>query len=102
MEQWITRAIVLGSLGGFFFLIRWVVTSNKKETEGKISTMQAGIQRIRDEYVSKESHTLMCGLCQANIENLFKNCFNKHKDDVFDKFRDIEKKFNESLQSHTK
>jgi hypothetical protein len=94
MKEWIPTMIATGALGAFWLLIRWNITELKKTIAEELHKLTNDISRIRDEYVPKDMHTLICGKSSLEIERLFKACMNQMKDEIFEHLRKFEDKIN--------
>lgn len=94
IRDWLPSLIAAGSLGFIWFLIRMDLKSMKVSLKEDLTKVWQEVATIKDSYLEEDKHRLICGKSALEIERLFKECLNRHKDEIFEKLRGLEKKLN--------
>jgi len=71
---------------------RLVPSETQKRVDDNISAITGKIDRMRDEYMTKETHSLICGKNWLELEKMFNKCLKKFEDNMFKEMRSSSEK----------
>lgn len=95
LAEWLPTIVSAGALAFLWWMIKRSLNQIEQKLKEKSIEMETEIKYIKENYVAKETHALICGLSKAEIEKLFTKCLEKFKNDFFAKIRDIENQIND-------
>ena len=102
---WIQTAISLSALAMIFFYLRTSGTSLKNDVEEKmaaakkrISSVETRLSNDEREYLTKESHGLICSDNSKSLELHINRVMAKQRKDIDEKFAEIGKMLNDLRQ----
>jgi hypothetical protein len=71
---------------------RLIPTELQQRVDSEINGINHKIDRIKDEYLNKETHALICGKTGLELEKMFSKCLKKFEDNMFNEMRSRKRK----------
>jgi hypothetical protein len=66
---------------------RLVPSEIQRRVDENVTLINNRIERIKEEYMTKETHSLICGKTGLELEKMFSKCLKKFEDNMFKEIR---------------
>jgi len=95
LTAWLPTIVAAGALAVIWFYLRSAVQNLRAETKEELLKMHQEINFVKDNYIDKDSHVLICRNNALETKAFFNQSFTELKDAIFGKIRELEKKLME-------
>jgi hypothetical protein len=103
----VASGVTSGAIGFVYYLIRRMIevwqafdalkesrfkdrlepSEIQKKVDDNVNALNNKIEFIRDSYMTKETHDLVCGKTGLELERMFSKCLKKFEDNMFNEIR---------------